>query len=421
MPELDGAVLEAPEVVAPDDGGEIEAEPLEPGTEIEPEQPAESEEIEPEGEETEVEPGEEGKTDDRTLPDAIKKAIKAIRTSDPATAKVVKQLYYSDQEYRAAFPKPSDAVAAKTLIEQVGGPEGLQQIESERQEWTALDQKFEEGSGDFVKSIAEANPDAFVKIAPHAINEWATRAPEQYGYYANTVALNTLKQSGIDLRALAAAHGRYKDNPEAQGIIAEIHNALYDLKQKATDFEQKRTDPREEQLKQKETAFEQKRRADFETGVATQAETFLKEKMQPEIDRILAGRKVDPEAAEMMQSMVEREVQKRLAEIPNFENQLETFYRTGDAQKSTDYIKAQYNRILPEAVKKVITPLYRNIQAPVLKKAVAQNGARSAAPGEVVLKEMPDWKDVDQSKTTVADMIQGKAILKNGKTATGWA
>lgn len=441
MPDLEGAVLDAPEVdtgADVDTGTEVDTEVTDPDTEGT--EPSTETTDEPDGDQTDAE-GEqegqedadadaaaqtEGKQDGRTIPDSLKKAIAAIKATNPAAAKEIKGLYYSNQAYREVFPKPEDAVAAKTLMDEVGGAEGLQAIHSEREEWANIDRAFLEGSKDFYHELAESNTDAFVKGMPHAINEFAQRAPEQYGYYANTVALNTFKNAGIDLPTLAAAHARYANNPEAQAIIAEIHNSLLGLKQQAHDFEQKRHDPREEQLKQRETEFEQRRRADFEGAVANDAEKYLSDKMQPEIARYIPqGQNVDPEAQQILQGQVLAEVQRRLGEIPGFGDRLEAFYRTGDKQKSLDYIKTQYNRILPEAAKKIVTPFFRNIAPKPAQQAHRgtarpTNGQRPASPGEVVLKEMPEWKDVDQTRTTVADIMEGHAILKNGKRATGW-
>jgi hypothetical protein len=113
--------------------------------------------------------------DGRKMPDALKKAIAGIKATNPEAAKAIKGLYWSDQEYRAAFPKPADAVAAKTLIDEIGGQEGIQTITAEREEWSQIDRDFAEGKPEFVKGLAEGNPDAFLKTAPHVINEFATR------------------------------------------------------------------------------------------------------------------------------------------------------------------------------------------------------------------------------------------------------
>lgn len=359
--------------------------------------------------------------DGRKMPDSLKKAIASLKATSPEAAKEIKGLFFSNQEYRNAFPKPADAIAAKTLIEEIGGQDGIQQIQAEREEWNQIDQGFAEGKKEFVTGLAEGNPEAFLKTAPHVINEFAARAPEQYGYYANTVSLNTLANAGLSIDALAGAYQRYADNPQAQAIIAEVHNALVGLKEKTTQFEQRRMDPREEALKQRETEFDQKRRADFEGGVAEKAEKYLADKMQPEIDRVVAGRKIDPDAMKGYQKMVQDEVQRRLGEISGFADKLEALYRTGDQKKSVDYIQSQYNRILPEAAK-VIAPFLRNITpGKVVKSGGKAEPGRVASAGEVVLKEMPARSAIDWSKTEVADVIQGHAYLTNGKKATGWA
>jgi hypothetical protein len=405
--EMDEAPIDATEL-----GDEAEPEAEEPSEEPAEGEPDEEEQVEG------VAP--EKVEDGRKMPDNVKKGIAALKASNPEAARILKETYWTEQRFRSVFATPEVAAEAKNKFESLGGDEGLQQIQSERQEWEGINQAFTEGSGDFAKKIAENDPESFVKNAPHVVNEWATRAPEQYQYYAQTVALNTLASAGITLQNLQKAYNA-EQSPEAKTILAEIHNALLPLEQQKVAFEQKRTDPREEALKQRESAFEQKRRADFEGGVATQAEKYLAENMKTALDGVVGARKVDPEAAKGFEKMINAEVMRMLGDTPNFATNLEAHYRTGDSAKSVAYITAQYNRILPAAAK-VIEPYLRNITA--VSKPAGKSGTaapKAAAPGEVVLKEMPDWDKVDQSKTTVADMIMGKAVLSNGKRASGWA
>jgi hypothetical protein len=352
------------------------------------------------------------------MPDSLKKALAAVKATSPEAAKELRGLYFANQEYRTAFPTVADATAAKAIIEEIGGPEGVQEIAAEREEWSTIDKQYAEGSPDFIKGIAQSNPEAFVKIAPLAINEWASRAPEQYAYFAQSLTVNMLRQAGVPDR-LERTYNAATD-PTVKASIAEIYNSIVDMHEKAQQYSQRRPDPEREKLTQEKQQFEQQRRASFEEGIAKQADTYLSDKMKPEVERILAGRKIDDDARGTIQSLVAQEVQRRLAEIPGFADKLEAFYRTGDAQKSIDYIKAQYNRILPEATKKVVAPLYRNIAAaPVVKKPVTTPGATPIR-SEVTLREMPEWKDIDFSKCTTADVASGWAILKSGKKASGW-
>jgi hypothetical protein len=430
--------LEVPEVTTPDTGesdalddaaGEgDEAPDSVPDSDDAPDTETDGEAADEEAAEGEQEPV---SPDGRKMPDSLKKGLAALKAVAPDAAKELKGIYFANQEYRNAFPTVADATAAKTLIEEIGGPEGVQQIQSEREEWGTLDKQYAEGSKDFVTSIAESNPDAFLKTAPLVINEFAARAPEQYGFYKDSVSVNHfMAQPGVKdgIENLYKLHGQLAEAPWAQAAIASVINGVVGMQERAQQFSSKQqsVDPARQKLEQDKQTFEQQRRASFEEGVAKQAESYLTEKMKPEVERILAGRKIDAEAEQTIQSLVTQEVQKRLGEIPGFADKLEAFYRTGDSQKSIDYIKAQYKRLLPEATKKVVAPLYRNIQATAQVRPKPVSSGTQPVRSEVTLKEMPSWDQIDMEKTrqeygdpTVA-VMSGKAILKSGKKASGW-
>lgn len=406
-----------------------ETETLEETSAEEPaEEPAEDpsgEEAEGEDEEKETKPEETAERDGRRMPDNIRKAIAAAKDI-PGAAGALRDLYFSNNDYRAVFPKPEDAVAARSLIDEVGGPEGIKEIQSEREEWEAIDKGFAEGSPEFVKQIAESNPESFGKVAVNVINEFAARHQDQYKAYADTVAANTvLSIPGLQdgLIELSRLHEQLAEHPQYQQAIKNVVNGIVGLRDSSQQLQQKKVDPREQQLKERETAFEERRRADFEDGVATEARNHLNASLKSEIDKVLNGRKVDDDAYGNIQAMVEREIEKRLGEVPGFESQLEAQYRTGNRERSVTYIKSQYDRITPEAVKKIVGPLYRNVSAPVQRvtpRVSAKPGERTVAPGSVVLREMPGRDEIDWSKTTMPDVMSGKAVLTNGKRATGW-
>lgn len=423
-PEVDETPIESTEL-GDDTESEVADEPAE--GEGAADEASEAEEADQEGDEEE--PVEPAAQDGRKMPDGLKKAIASLKATSPETAKQIKGLYYSDQEYRAAFPKPEDAVAAKNLIEEIGGQEGIQEIAAEREEWQQIDADFSEGKKEFVTKLADGNPEGFLKTAPHVINEFAQRAPEQYGYYANRLTLNTMSNAGLSLQNLRATYDHFKEsNPEAAAVVAEVYNAMHDMNAKAAGFEQKRTDPREEQLKQREQEFETKRRADFETGVDTQAKKYLTEKMQPEIDRIVGNRKISEATMNDYREKVKAKVNQMLEAIPGIEDKLEAYYRSGNAQKSVEYIQGQYNRLIPQAAK-VIEPFVKDINPSAQSRQAPQqrqNGNRPqpSEPGTVTLKEMPTWDQLDPAwrsrPEATAELMQGSAVLKSGKKATGW-
>lgn len=427
MPE-ESAVLDAP--------AEIPAESTDLGEALEqqdaPEEPAEDpvedseqadDEADSESPDDEEAPAEPVAPDGRKMPDSLKKGLAALKAVNPEAAKELRGLYFANQEYRSIYPTVAEAVQAKTLIEEIGGTEGVQQIAAEREEWGTLDQQYADGSKDFVTSIAEANPEAFLKVGPHVINEWATRAPEQYQYYAQSLTVNMLKNAHVP-EQLSAAYHAAADNPALQAQIAGVYNSIVDMHEKSQQFAQKQqsVDPERQKFTQEKQQFEQQRRASFEEGILSQTKTYLAGKMDAAIKIVAANRTIDSEALPHYQQMINTEIERRLAQIPGFEAKLEAFYRTGNAAESAKYIQAQYDRILPDAAK-VIAPLVRNLgPAPVAKKpAAAPVQGKPAVRSEVTLRDMPEWKDIDFSKCTTADVANGWAILKSGRKASGWA
>lgn len=408
------------------------------------EQPEVDDAPEPEGEEESTEPveGEESEGDDdseeeseseeeekpsevvqtgRNMPDALKKGLAALKSSNPEAAKLIRAQFFQNQDYKALFPTPAEAAALKTQFEDIGGPEGIKQIEEERQEWAAVDQAVSEGrAADLLKD----DPELLTKNAVGVVNEWAKTAPEQYGYYQNLVTANKIESLGLQ-SGLAELYGYLKDaDPAAAKYVASLHDKIVDVREQAMKYEQKRTDPREEALKQKESAFEEKRRADFEGSVATEALSYRDKAIDKAIEGLLNGRKADDAQMKHYRKLVSEEVGERLAKIPGFDAQLEAQYRTGNRAEAVSWLNKQFDRIINGGkAADVISPLLRNINPQ--KTAVKSAGAKSASktsndPGSVVLNDWPDHNTIDWNRTTSADVAQGKAVLLNGKRATGW-
>lgn len=415
--------MEQPEVDdAPEDEGEEESTEQVDGEESEGEEESE-EDSEPEEEEKPAEVVQTG----RNMPDALKKGLAALKGSNPEAAKLIRAQFFQNQDYKALFPTPAEAAALKTQFEDIGGLEGIKQIEEERQEWAAIDAAVAEGKA---ADLLKDDPELLTKNAVGVVNEWAKTAPEQYGYYQNLVTANKIESLGLQ-SGLSSAYD-YITNTDPANLdpkalaahIANLHDKIVDVREQAMKYEQKRTDPREEALKQKESAFEEKRRADFESSVATEALSYRDKVIDKAIEGLLNGRKADDAQMKHYRKLVSEEVGERLAKIPGFEAQLEAQYRTGNRAEAVSWLNKQFDRIINGGkAADVISPLLRNINPQ--KTAVKSAGGKSASktsndPGSVVLNDWPDHDTIDWSRTTSADVAQGKAILLNGKRASGW-
>lgn len=372
--------------------------------------------------EEEEKPVEVAVTDGRKMPDAVKKLLALGKTSNPEGTKIMRATWFQNQDYRAVFPTPSDAVALKNAYEEIGGADGVAQIQAERQEWADVDKAIGEGRA---AELLKDNPELLGKNAVGVVNEWAKAAPEQYGYYQNIVTANKIESLGLQ-SGLVELHNYLKDaDPQAAAYVAKMHDKIVDVREAAKQYEQKRVDPAREALEKDKQTFAEQRRADFEGAVATEAESYRDKAIDKAIEGLLNGRKADDDQMKHYRKLVREEVGERLGKIPGFDSQLEAQYRTGNRQESVAWLQKQFDRIIGVGkAASVIDPLLRNINP---QKAVAAktNGTKPASKtssdaGSVTLNDWPDHDKIDWTKTTSADVAQGHAILTNGKKASGW-
>lgn len=412
-----------------DESGEVAEEGQDESEELQDEgdESEGEDEEQPEGEQQEEETKPvETVQDGRKMPDAVKKAFANLKSSNPEAAKTLRATWFQNQDYKAAFSTPAEAIALKDKFDMLGGDEGVAAIEAELQEWQAVEQQVEQGK---LAEILKEQPELIAKNAVGMINEWAENPAtrEQYQYYANTLTFRSMGGTQT-LSQLAAAHAALDGNPQAQMAIAAVHDRLVDMAEKSQQFESKRVDPREEALRQERETFETQRRADFEGQVYNDAQAYLKPEIDKQIGAILNGRKVSDATMELLREKVNGNIEKMLDQVPGLAKAVDSLYSTGDKAKSLEYIKQQYNRILTSGrAADIIKPFLRDInpQAPAKQNGQAQKPQQKAQQvegGKIHMNgKWPNHADVDWGKTSMGDYSSGTAILKSGKTAVGWS
>ena len=106
--------------------------------------------------------------------EAIKKALEKLRESDPESAKILRKQFFKQEQalngYRESFKTPAEAVAARDLIESVGGETGLGEIQNEVKEYANELSSMAEGNPKIVEDLARDFPKGLVKLTPHAVS-----------------------------------------------------------------------------------------------------------------------------------------------------------------------------------------------------------------------------------------------------------
>jgi hypothetical protein len=134
---------------------------------------ADTEGISEESEATDEDTGAEGKISAKTTTEEIKKALEKLRESDPEAAKTLRKQFFKQEQalngFRESFKTPAEAVAARDLIESIGGETGITEMQSEVKEYALELSKMAEGDVSVVDDLARDFPKGLVRLTPHAV------------------------------------------------------------------------------------------------------------------------------------------------------------------------------------------------------------------------------------------------------------
>ena len=392
-----------------------------------------TETAEPEAGSDGTEPGTGGSTEAGDEPElspdgrVIPQKYRDLFKKDPQ----LKSLFFSERAYRTAFPTPSEASAARELIDRVGGEDGIAAVEEQESERLRLNQQYTspsiEHKREFVKGLLNDNPSAFKSMVPVAMDEFAKADPQGYSRTMARVMVNTLSQSfnGVGMtRALAFVKQNLTTNPQqALADLNAIAAELARFEELATShsgvdaererFEQEMQE-RERNLQSKQT---ESANAEYHNKARPEGTTAIKR----HLSQLLAGKPAM--SAEDLKETVEQIAQRidRMATADkDWLAKRDAILRRGDAVRAQRFVLAKLNQLLPEAAKQELRRLNAFAKPAVAaqpqnRQQQRQPGAPPPAPGVVRLARQPQASEINWNRTQSSDIMAGKATLKDGR------
>jgi hypothetical protein len=351
--------------------------------------------------------------DGRTIPTKFRQLFKEH--------KELKNLWFVNQEYREHFASPADAEAAKLTIMELGGPEGIKSIESDRAALASIDQRLAQGDPDFVAEIAKQNPEGFSKIIPHALDNLARLDPEAYNHTMSRVFSSTFQQRGglVDTLYEVSRNLQYGNTEQAKTILATVQKYVDGFTETANQKPTKRTDPDKDKFQTEKKQWEQQKAQEWTSKLQTEALTGIDNAVKKELGSY--GKKYSGEAYQMFFTRTATEFAKMLKDDSNYQAQMKIHMGKMDKDSALKLHGSRMAKLLPLAVKKTYKLFNTEFggKAAEQKKRVEVNNARkdvgSGGPVTERVAKAPDPKDIDSRYTTKAMIAKGEAILKNGK------
>ena len=380
--------------------------------------------------------------DNGKLSKVAKETIDKLKAENPQLAKAVKCALFAEDRLRRELPGGfKDLAGLREKIEQLGGDEGIQNIQGELNGWKEFDAQYTAGDPkvlEFLTETPEAQA-AFLKIAPAAFEKFREAHPDGYSAYVSQVFMADMQdaQLPMTIQLLGSILGRATLTEADQAEATKLYTALIGYVNRIGEFAKKQVaaptsaaktgaDPRAAELDTREQAI---RRTEWSGESGQQHARIFSEAWK----RLAAA--VPKEKVALVRRLYPIDLKEKIAQKQiNIDGKPQSFDAAMDR-----YFKAKqkdgFLRLHDSTFKEVVPLALRSAMAEAgigARKAPAAPGVggepatKPGAPAKPAVGFTPVAAkpniatEVDRSRTTTAMWQNKQAILNSGKQVT-WA
>lgn len=384
---------------------------------------------EPETEQTELE------TEPETPPQPPKGAsrteiarwLREIGENDPDRKQFTKELtqaMFSRDAYKDVFPDINDARTLKATLESIGGMDGLQELQTYKDEFANLDKMLDSGDPALVDEILSQSPDGFKKIVPYAFQQLQKMDPEAYNDFLNPLLREQVVNSQIGIQLEAVMASLQGNDPElAMRRLVPALNWYKNIAQQAQDDQRMGHQPaaapssRNDELDDREYQMNKR-------DVNREMNSYSLEQVKDSLKSYLRGVKLPESAINDLYRGTLAEIGQALMADETFQSRIDNMVRRGDIEAAIRYAKPFIDKAKAEAAKSVWSTRYGHLKAAT--PSATSRGRSPSAPrtqvpsntGEIQIPKPPPLEAIDRRRTTQDMMISHKAILTDGRRVT---
>lgn len=389
---------------------------------------------------------------DEKTPQEIRRVLKAIKDADPKNAAAVKQLHGAFERFNAykdVYPTVDEAKEAKSFIENIGGYEGFEKMQTLVADIESSDQLLYAGDGKIIENIyddmkSEGKQDAFGKLASPFLDKlkevdkkafYATLTP----HYVASLETSQLPQVLTALTA-ALAKGDETGVAQAKELVADMSNWFKELK---GSVEKAKQGPSPEQLalkadrekfEKEQQEFKTNQTKEFQTAVGKEAEASNNKKLGAELAPYLKSayfKAFKTDNLRPLARQIQSDLRDELSADKAYQTQMKALWgaKTPDRAKILQYHTTKIDTMAARIVRDAINKMYpdhakggsaagRVAAAAQKKEAVAKADAAAVSTGQpqyVAVKPKNLNREMDPKNLLE---IAGKGYIPNGKG--GW-
>jgi hypothetical protein len=392
--------------------------------------------------------------DGRKMPAALRSHIAELKAAGKADlAKELNTQYWSlrklNNDVQQHFPGGlKEAIELKQQIEEVGGVERFQELESEAQEYRQVDELLEAGDPKVVSSMFEQFPEGMAAIMPAALEHWSEADSENYDRHMAGIAHATIQSSGMssDMQLAYALLEQYDldKNPSLKRVaqlLAKGHNWLTNLgkyaQEKPAANGRGGRERGDDKLTAREQKVQQQERQQTIRTISSNYQSFTTPKFESVLTAELKGKAIPATGKQAVFQQAIVNIMKVLGAGGNsakgikseFERKYDAYLDNGDMDGALKLLKSRSEPLIQKAVQDAYKYLYGDATLGSKKKPGAAGagvdgkdkggaGGGNTDGGFELIGYDPKPESIDRVKTTRAMIFKNQAILKNGKKVT---
>lgn len=371
--------------------------------------------------------GAEAKTDGRTISPQLRKILADTKAANPEGYKQLKGVVFSEQAFRQQFPGgPTEAAALKTRLDEIGGFEAVEELQTEMQDYRGLDQQWLKGDPAFIQKAVATYPEGFKKLMPSMIQTFANVDKEGFNRELSKIMGATFDQAQlqqtIDWTKRLLSRSTDESAKEAlshlEGISTWI-GGIRELANKAPALPQ--NDPKQQELTQREQTIQQREHQQFIGGLNREYLSYAGGKIASELKQ-LAPKGIPESASSKMVEQVTAELRDVLLKDRPFNAKYDNLCNAKDHEGALKLLKSKIEArtqrgttLLADATKKVYRTWYGEPKLGTKPAAKPGQQPQAAAPkGWVRVGKAPTPDEVD-SRASRGLLYNSQAVLKDGR------
>lgn len=126
-----------------------------------------------------------------------RKQLAELRKVNPKLADYAQKSIFKSQEFEKAFPTVKEAVAAKAVLEELGGEEGIVALRQNAEAIQMVDASIEQGDPQVLDDMFKDFPEGMAKLMPEAISRLAKVNPAAYEQLTGNIVNDFLGSKNV--------------------------------------------------------------------------------------------------------------------------------------------------------------------------------------------------------------------------------